>query len=360
MKIVTVIGTRPEIIKMSSLLPIFDKQFEHTLVHADQHYDYDMDAVMFEQLKLRKPDFRLNTNKKSQAVQVGEMVAQISEILAKIRPDFVAVHGDTNSTLAAAIAANKSGIKLAHIEAGCRCFDYSVPEEYNRIVVDHLSDLLFAPDHVAADNLRRENVANNKIKSSGSTVFDCVQRNKELANKNILESLGLKNNAFVVSTLHRPNNVDDPVILSELLSALNIIGEKIPVVLSVHPRTQKNMLLHNIKPGKNITTTKPLGYLEFLALLQACRFIVSDAGGIQEEAVALNKPCLILRNVTEWSRLTDAGKNFIATTKPENIVGLAERLLDDAELKRIQDIDYKSDSGASEKIVNILKEFTEN
>lgn len=358
MKVVTIIGTRPEIIKMSSVLPLLDKNFNHILIHTDQHYDYEMDKIMFEQLALRMPDHRLNTSKASPALQIGEMICQISEILEEQKPDFVIVQGDTNSTMAGAIAANKLKIKVIHIEAGCRSFDYRMPEEFNRIVTDHLSEILFAPDNVAIRNLKKENINEEKIKFVGSTVFDYSNRNKKFVDKTIVEELGLKENKFIVATLHRQENTDNPAVLKELISALEAVAEKIPIVFPVHPRTQKAIGEQKIKLSSNIITTKALGYIEVLSLLLASRFVMTDSGGVQEEAAAFNKPCLILRDVTEWSRLVDAGKNFIATTKKENIIMYAERLLNDAELDRIKKINYESDIGASEKIINILKNYS--
>ncbi len=355
MKIATIIGTRPEIIKMSSLLPSFDEQFEHILIHTDQHYSYELDQIMFEQLQLKKPKYRLSTNKNNSAVQLGDMILQISEILEKERPDVVVVHGDTNSTMAGAIAANKLKIKIVHVEAGCRSNNFEMPEEFNRIVADHLSNILFAPDKVAVDNLRRENISEEKIKLVGSTVFDYSQRNKNFANKAILSQLNLAEGKFIVATLHRQESVDNTIIVKDLLAALGAIAEKIPVVFPIHPRTQKAITDNKIIIEKKIITTKPLGYLEFLALLQNCRFVMTDSGGIQEEASAFNKPCLVLRDVTEWSRLVDAGKNFITTTKKENILIQAERLLNDAELTRVREIRYANDAGASDKIIRILK-----
>ncbi|MBI2040898.1 MAG: UDP-N-acetylglucosamine 2-epimerase (non-hydrolyzing) [DPANN group archaeon] len=358
MKIITIIGTRPEIIKMSSLLPLFDKTFEHALVHTNQHYDYEMDKIMFEQLALREPDYRLHTSKKNPAVQLGDMICQISEILVAEKPDFVVVHGDTNSAMAGAIAANKLKIMIAHVESGCRSFDYRMPEEFNRTVTDHLSEILFAPDDVAVSNLKRENIQEKNIKLVGSTVFDYSNRNKEFANKKITEKLNLRENNFVVATLHRQESVDSPAILREILSALETVAGKIPIVFPVHPRTQKVIDNEKIKLGDNVIATRAIGYLDFLGLLQASRFVMTDSGGVQEEAAALNKPCLILRDVTEWSRLVDAGKNFIATTKKENITAHAEKLLNDAELDRIKRINYKSDEGATEKIMSILKTYS--
>ena len=355
MKIITILGTRPEIIKMSSVLPLFDKNFQHLLIHTDQHYSYELDKLMFEQLKLRAPDYRLATDKRTAAIQTGDMILKISEILEKEKPDLVIVHGDTNSTLAGAISANKLKIKLAHIEAGCRMFDYSMPEEFNRIVVDHLADILFAPDEIAVRDLKNENIQTSRVKLVGSTVFDCINRNKQFANRKILQELGLEAGKFVVATLHRQESVDNPEILKELLSALDFIGGKIKIVFPIHPRTQKNITTNNILIGKNIITTPPLGYFEFLALLQDCRFVMSDSGGIMEEGFACGKPCLYLHNTPAWPRLINAGKNILATTNKENIIKHAEMLLDNNELNRIKAIPCDSDAGASDRIIKHLK-----
>ncbi len=359
MKIATIIGTRPEIIKMTSLLPRLDEEFNHTLIHADQHYSYEMDALIFQQLKLRVPNYRLSTNKMSPAVQVGDTIQQLAKLLSDVQPDLVVLHGDTNSTLAGAIAANKLAMPIAHVEAGVRwgLHKKAIPEDYNRFIVDHLSEILFAPDEPAVNNMLHEHIQNEKIHLVGSTIFDCVARNKQFSNTTVLEKLKLKKNNFLVVTLHRQENVDNLEKLKDLLAAIDTVSEKIRVVFPIHPRTQKAMSANKIEMSNNVVTTEPLGYLEMLALLHECRFVMTDSGGLQEEASAFNKPCLILRDVTEWVRLIDAGKNFIATTHKETIINQATRLLDDAELKRIHDINCSSDDGASEKIINILKNY---
>lgn len=356
MKIATILGTRPEIIKLSPLIPLFDENFEHILIHTNQHYSPEMDYIFFKDLNLRKPDYFLNVGSGSQAYQVGNMMVKIEEILQKEKPEIVIVQGDTNSTLAGALVAAKLNIKLAHVESGCRSFNKKMPEEINRIIADHCSEILFAADEAGYTNLLREGIEKEKIFLTGSTATDALLRNLEYSKKSdIIEKTALPDN-FVTVTLHRAENTNNTAVLKEIISALNEIAEKTTVVFPVHPRTKKFIEDNKIVLGKNIIRTEPLGYLDFIKLMSSSLFVMSDSGGIQEEAAILNIPCLILREETEWQRLVDAGKNIIAGTQKEDITRIAGDLLENKDkLESIKNIKIELLEGVSQKILEVLK-----
>ncbi|MDP3989950.1 MAG: UDP-N-acetylglucosamine 2-epimerase (non-hydrolyzing) [archaeon] len=357
MKVVTILGTRPEIIKLSSVIPILDKEFEHILIHTGQHYDYEMDMVFFKELHLRDPDYCLQVGSHSHGKQTGFMLEKIEKILIEQKPSLVIVQGDTNSTLAGALAAAKLLIPVAHIESGCRSFNKIMPEEINRIIVDSISDSLFAPDDLSIVNLKKEGISSEKIHLVGSTAFDASRRNSSFAPiDKILSHYGLVKDNFVLATIHRAESTNNPEIFSNIISVLNELSEDMAVVFPVHPRTTNILSQSSIKLNEKIILLKPQAYLNFLALLSSCRFCISDSGGIQEEALVFNKPCLIPRNETEWMRLIDAGKNFLAGTNKRSILDIAKRLMDDGELIRIRSLPSPLHENVSESIVNIIKE----
>lgn len=350
MKIMTVLGTRPEIIKLSPLIPLLDREFEHFLVHTGQHYSIEMDAVFFDELKLDKPKYNLEVGSGRHGYQTGLMLEKLEQILLKEKPDLVLVLGDTNSTLAGALSAAKLNIKVGHIEAGCRSFNRQMPEEINRIIADHISDMLFASDEQSVKNLGNEGIKKN-VFNVGSLVNDACLRNIKLA-----EKLEINKKNFVLVTIHRQENTDNAVVLKGIFEALGEISKNIKIILPIHPRTGKAVEENKIKIGKKIEVIKPLGYLEFLNLAKNSRFIMSDSGGIQEEAAALNVPCLILRNETEWTRLVELGKNILAGTNKQKIIDEAMKLIIDSnKLEGIKKIKCPLSSGVDVKIINILK-----
>ncbi len=361
MKVITVLGTRPEIIKLSPVIDLLEKDsfFDHKIIHTGQHYDFNMDRVFFDELHLPEPDFMLNVGSHPRDEQLKLMTERISSILDLEKPDLVIVQGDTNSTLAGARAAKKCGIKLMHIEAGCRSFNKEMPEEINRIEVDRLANYLMVPDTYARANIDREEresgITFGKIVNCGSTTFDAVLRNKIFANINILQELGLQPGNFVLVTIHRAENTADPKF-SNIIGALQLLSEKVNLLFPVHPRTRKIIEQHNIKFNENVKLIEPQSYFNFLALLSSCRFCISDSGGVQEEVAALGIPCLIPRNETEWQKLVDDGRNILMGTDSEKIYLTCNSLL---ESNNHQD---KSDShnlsfysGASQNIVNEIK-----
>jgi UDP-N-acetylglucosamine 2-epimerase (non-hydrolysing) len=357
MKIATILGTRPEIIKLSPLIPLLDKEFNHILIHTGQHYSYSMDKVFFEDLDLRKSDYTLNVGSNTHAKQTGKMMIKIEDALLKENPDLVVVQGDTNSTLAGALTAPKLNINLAHVEAGCRSFDKRMPEEINRILVDHCCDILFAPDDNAVNNLIAEGIPKDMFYLVGNTSVDACLRVVNLFNLNKLKELDLKKQNYAVLTIHRQGNTEYKR-LKEIIKAMNLISDQIKIVFPVHLGTKKIIDAHNIEISKNILLIDPIGYKEFIGLIANSKFIMTDSGGIQEEAGVLDVPCLILRENTEWECLVDIGKNLLIGTNYKNITSSVTDLLNnDWKLDKMKNIKSPTKRGASERIVSILKTY---
>jgi UDP-N-acetylglucosamine 2-epimerase len=352
MKIITILGTRPEIVKLSALMPLLDQEFDHKVIHTGQHYDYEMDAVFFEELKLGIPDFSLNIGSHSQGKQTGLMLHKIEEVLLEEKPDLVIVQGDTNTTLSGALAASKLHIPLMHVEAGCRSFNRKMPEEINRILTDNIADFLIAPDQKSMQNLRSEGIPEEKIHLVGSTSFDAVLRNKEFAKPTDRKD-------FVLVTIHRAESTQRET-LKKITDALNQLSEDITVVFAAHPRTTKAIEEHAIILDPRIKLLGPQPYLSFLSLMKDCRFCISDSGGIQEEVLAFNKPCIVPRKDTEWMSLVEAGKNFLVGNETQHIVSKARMLLNQEELDRIKGIELPYTSGASQKILEVIRNATSN
>ncbi len=356
-KVVTIAGTRPEWIKLSALIHILDKEFNHILVHTGQHYSYNMDRIFFEELKLREPNYCLEVGSGTQAEQVGKGMIEFEKILLKEKPDLVIVFADTNAPLTGAIVAAKLHILVAHIEAGCRSFNKKMPEEINRIIADHCSDFNFPPDKVAYKNLIKEGIDKNKIFLIGRTVYDTCLRTKELALKsNILEKLNLNKNNYILLTIHRAENTNNLDVLRVLIYAVNSVSTQIKIVFPIHPRTKKILEENHLVLNENVLITEPLGYLDFTNLLINSRYVMSDSGSIQEEAVIYNVPCLILRNETEWIEFVEKGKNILCTTKSDAIITINNELLNNKlKLEQMRKIKIKHKNEVCKKIVDILK-----
>lgn len=319
MKVVFIVGARPNFIKIA---PIYDIIHDYTdiepiLVHTGQHYDKNMSEIFFEELKLPKPDYSLNIVASTQTKQTSEIMVKLEDLFIEVKPDIVVVIGDVSSTLAGALVASKLNIKLAHIEAGLRSFNKSMPEEINRIVADHTSDLLFAPSQTAMNNLKNEGLSKKSF-FSGDLMYDAVIRNLPIAiNKsNIMTELNLTIKDYIFTTLHRPYNVDDPGNLSQIIEILGSLNFKI--VFSVHPRTSKIIKNNNIEIPNNIIITEPLGYLDSLILQKNACKIITDSGGMQKEAFFLKTPCLTLRPETEWVETVDSGANLLVNINSIN------------------------------------------
>lgn len=354
--ILTVLGTRPEIVKFSPLLPEFDRHYRHVLVHTGQHYDENMDRIFFRELKLRMPRHFLNVGSGSQGAQTGRMLERLEPLMAKHKPDCVMVLGDTNSTLAGGLVAAKLHVPIAHVESGCRSFNMRMPEEVNRVMVDHVSEWLFAPDAQAVRQLKDEGVSARKIHLVGNTGLDATRRIMGMISPQRLRKFNVKPEQYAMVTLHRAENTDDPKRFAGLIDALNQISKTIPLLFPVHPRTRGALKRHGLKLDRRIRELPALGSLDFIALLKHSIFVMSDSGGIQEEAAVVNKPCLVLREETEWMRLVEAGKNLLVGTHPRAIVSAARRLASSSALRR--EIARKKaplSFGATKRIMQILR-----
>lgn len=322
MKILTVIGARPQFIKAATVSnKLRQNGNTEILVHTGQHYDSNMSDIFFTELQIPKPDYNLNIGSGNHGAQTGKMLISLEEIYLKEKPDMVLVYGDTNSTLAGALCASKLLIPVAHIEAGLRSFNKNMPEEQNRILTDHISDMLFAPTDTAVKNLSDENITEN-VYNSGDVMYDAMLHFKNRAKEisDIVTKLNLEPDSFILSTIHRAENTNDIKRLSSILNALNNCGEKI--ILPLHPRTKKFINEYNLKLNDNIKVIEPIGYLETILLEEAAKKIVTDSGGIQKEAYFLSTPCITMRDETEWVETVQNGWNVI--------VGSDERKITDA------------------------------
>ena len=319
MKIASIVGARPQFIKCAPLSKELRKDHHEVLIHTGQHYDYEMSKLFFEQLGISKPDYNLGVGSASHGIQTGKMLIEIERVLLEEKPDFVLVYGDTNSTLAGALAAVKLHIPVGHVEAGLRSFDRTMPEEVNRILTDHASDLLFSPTNTAVDNLRREGITSG-VYLTGDVMYDVLHYSKKIAKKSeVLEKFNIRSKGYVLTTVHRPSNTDDDTNLSNILDVLSESGEN--VVFPIHPRTLnfiKNQGLER-KIGKNVFITKPVGYFDFIWLELNAKKILTDSGGIQKEAYILKVPCITLRENTEWIETVEDGWNILVGSNKEKI-----------------------------------------
>lgn len=304
---------------MSPIIRECEKRgMQYYILHTGQHYSYEMDRIFFDQLKLPEVKYKLNVGSGFHGKQTGKMLAEIEEILIKDRPDIVLVQGDTNTVLAGALAASKLHIKVGHVEAGLRSFDRAMPEETNRVVTDHISDYLFAPTETSKNYLLNEGIPDEKIFVTGNTVVDSAYQNLEISKKscNVLEELELREKEYFIITAHRAENVDDKKRLNGILKGLSQIYEelKLPVIFPAHPRTVKMIKEFRFEVPEGTRLIEPLGYLEFLQLLNGAKLILTDSGGVQEESCILKVPCVTLRDNTERPETIDVGANIIAGT----------------------------------------------
>ena len=335
MKIVHVVGARPNFMKVAPVLRAVERAHfaEQRLVHTGQHYDFAMSDVFFVDLGMPRPDLFLGVGSGSHAEQTAKVMVGFEKICLEERPDLVVVAGDVNSTLACALVAAKLRIPSAHIEAGLRSFDRTMPEEVNRIVTDRLSELLLTPSADADEHLLREGTEPARIHRVGNVMIDSLQEHLPRAKeKRAPETLGLSPGGYAVLTLHRPANVDDPAVLAALLEAVAVIQERIPVVFPVHPRTRKMLdsagLASRLDALAGVQTCDPLGYLEFLGLTSQARLVLTDSGGLQEETTALGVPCLTLRENTERPVTVTEGTSTLVGRDPRRIVEEARKVLD--------------------------------
>lgn len=320
MKIASVVGVRPQFVKASVVSREIRKKHEEILIHTGQHYDYEMNQVFFEELGIPEADYYLGVGSGSHGFQTGEMLRKIEEILLSEKPDLVLTYGDTNSTIAGALAASKLGIKNAHIESGLRSFDRSMPEEINRILTDHCSDILFCPTQNAVTNLRKEGVTEN-VFLTGDVMVDSLLFNRDIAEtrSSILSDLNLKSKDYLVATIHRASNTDNKENLKNIVDAFCELNET--VVFPVHPRTEKLLKNYGLYDSLNssVILTEPLGFFDFIKLMNHAKMILTDSGGVQKEAYILQVPCVTLRNNTEWVETIEDGWNILVGSNTDKI-----------------------------------------
>ena len=358
MKIVTIIGARPQIIKAAALSRAiknkYSSKIREVIVHTGQHYDANMSQVFFDELQIPAPNYNLNVGSGSHGQQTAAMITGIEEILLKEQPNGIVLYGDTNSTLAGALAAIKIHVPIIHIEAGLRSYSKAMPEEVNRIMCDHVSTFLFSPTAAGINNLLREgfkmnnnppfNANNPRIYHCGDVMYDNSIYFSEVAESktNILSKLQLQQNNFVLATIHRNNNTDEPIRLNTIFTALNDISVKynLDIVLPLHPRTAKLLevnlyadLLNEIKSNSKFKITEPVSFLEMVALEKNCKLVMTDSGGVQKEAFYFEKPCIILRPETEWVELVECGTAIIADANEDKIKNAFEVMVSKNDLK---------------------------
>jgi len=374
MKVLTVVGARPNFMKVAPIIAAINRHNEdsddaihHVLVHTGQHYDAIMSGAFFNDLQLPTPDVWLGVGSGSHAVQTAEIMKSFECVLAAERPEFVVVVGDVNSTMACAVVTAKvawdcTGARpsVVHVEAGLRSFDRSMPEEVNRVITDHVSDLLFVTEESGLQNLRNEGIPSDRIHFVGNTMIDSLLAFKEKAEAStVLERLGFRNRAggisdYALLTLHRPSNVDDPDAFLNILAGLNDLGHECPIVFPVHPRTKQRIKDFGLRPeanGMKIALIDPLGYLDFVAVMKHARLVVTDSGGIQEETTCLGIPCVTVRDNTERPVTVEHGTNTIAGTTAPQIRAAIRRQL---QRRSKGVVPEKWDGHAAERIVDLL------
>jgi UDP-GlcNAc3NAcA epimerase len=313
MKVLSIVGARPQFIKAAAVSRVLRRArgMREVLVHTGQHYDRNMSQVFFRELGIPRPDRNLGIGSGGHGAQTGRMLEALERAMLQERPDWVLIYGDTNSTLAGALAAAKLHARVAHVEAGLRSWNRAMPEEINRVVADHVSDLLLAPTRTAVANLRREGVAANRIVRVGDVMYDAALYYGEKAERSsgILRRLGLDGADYILATVHRAENTDSPRRLHAIVSALNRLARGIPVVVPVHPRTRQALGRRAWRPAAGLRLIDPVGYLDMVMLEKRARLIATDSGGVQKEAYFYRVPCATLRTETEWTELVASGWN---------------------------------------------------
>ncbi len=364
MRLMLVVGARPQIIKSAPIIHEAKKhrEIELQLVHTGQHYDFEMSKIFFHEMELPDPVVNLGVGSGSHAWQTGNMMIKLERTIIEHKPDIVIVPGDTNSTIAGALAAAKLHVPVAHVEAGARSYDMRMPEEVNRRLTDHCSSLLFAPTKNCAEKLSTEGIPKKRIKLSGDTMYDALLQHMPIAAKNnILKKLMLKSDEYAVLTLHRPENVDTPKTLENIMRAIAMLKE-LTVVFPVHPRTKQQLttgkLMKQMEAADNVKLIEPVGYHEMLQLTRHAKLVFTDSGGLQKEAFWLHTPCITLREITEWTETTELGANVLAGSNPKKIVEAARKIMmmKDAKIKLEKSKNPFGNGKAAQKIVaDVLK-----
>ena len=351
MRTITVVGARPQFVKAAVLAPVLARAgIADSIVHTGQHYDRNMSDVFFDELEIPEPAYTLGVGSAPQGAQTGEMMSRIEPVLMREQPDCVIVYGDTNTTLAAAIVAAKLAIPIAHVEAGCRSYDRSMPEEVNRVVTDHLSAILFAPTEVAAANLHAEGIRQG-VHVVGDVTIDLAHATSERlpTMPDILNKWQVRRGSYAFVTIHRAGTANDVVAFERIVGALRQLG--MPVIFAAHPRVRPMLdAMGAGTPGDPILVTDPLSYIETIAAVKNARVVITDSGGLQKEAAVLAVPCVTVRTTTEWIETVRSGWNVLAGNDPDAIISLAHRPRPETPLP------YTSDGRTAERMVTILLE----
>jgi UDP-N-acetylglucosamine 2-epimerase (non-hydrolysing) len=356
-KLLNVVGARPNFMKMAPIVAEVERhgrEISQVLIHTGQHYDEAMSASFFRDLGMPKPDVNLEVGSGTHAEQTARVMLAFEPVLQAERPDWVVVVGDVNSTLACALVASKLGVKVAHVEAGLRSHDWTMPEEINRVLTDRLSDLLLTPSADADENLRREGISAEKTERVGNVMIDTLFRQLEVSRQSrVLEQLELRSREFVVLTLHRPANVDDAQVLGPLLLAVGEIAGQMPVIFPAHPRTQARIREFGFSVPDGVHVLSPMGYIDFLRLWSNARLVLTDSGGLQEETTALGIPCLTLRENTERPITVELGTNRVVGCDPARVTAAAREILSSS-TERPARIPELWDGRAAERIISAL------
>lgn len=360
-KILTVVGTRPNFIKITQFEKEFAKypeEFEFKLLHTGQHYDKAMSKVFFEQLKLREPDYYLGIGAGAPGIQMGQIMEELTKVMQDWRPDLIVVVGDVNSTLAAAIAANKLGVRIAHLESGLRSLDRAMPEEINRILTDEITDVFFITEQSGMDNLKADGKSDEKLHFVGNTMIDTlVAFSPEIEASSVLEDQGVQAGEYALLTMHRPRNVDFKDQLEKMIRMITFIGEKFPVVFPVHPRTRKRLeehgLIDEFNAIPNLIQSGPMDYLGFQKLIGKARVVVTDSGGIQEETTFRQVPCLTIRPNTERPSTITLGTNELLSFDLDTIEDRIRQI--EAGTFKFGEVPPLWDGKATQRIVETLR-----
>lgn len=360
MKIINVVGARPNFMKIAPLMKEYNKypEIKALLVHTGQHYDKNMSDSFFNDLEIPKPDHNLGISSGSHAEQTAKIMIEFEKVCLKEKPDLVLVVGDVNSTIACALVAVKLGIKVAHVEAGLRSFDRTMPEETNRLLVDQISDFLFVTEQSGLDNLEHEGISNKKIFFVGNIMIDSlIYHLPKIKKSDILNKLNLNEKNFIILTMHRPNNVDNENNLKNMFNIINEVQKKIKVVYPIHPRTKTNIkkfgFENEVNKIFNLSITEPLNYIDFLNLILNSKAILTDSGGIQEETTFLGVPCITLRENTERPVTVDEGTNILTGNNKKKIINLVNGVLKNNWKKGT--IPKLWDGKTSKRIVEVLR-----
>jgi UDP-N-acetylglucosamine 2-epimerase (non-hydrolysing) len=363
LKVMNIVGARPNFMKVAPIVEAMKRRadkFQPMVVHTGQHYDAQMSDAFFRDLGLPEPDVYLGVGSSSHAVQTAKIMIEFEPVVLEYKPDWVLVVGDVNSTIACALVCSKLGVKVAHVEAGLRSRDRTMPEEINRLLTDQISDLLLTPSPDADENLKAEGIAKEKIRFVGNVMIDSLfAQLRRAESSTVREDLEIANRDYSVLTLHRPSNVDDGETFSRLLDALEAITERLPIIFPVHPRTRARIDEFGFSErAKKLRLIEPLGYLDFLRLYSGARLVLTDSGGIQEETTALGIPCLTMRENTERPITVTMGTNKVVGTNTEKIKEEAFKVLENQTKENPPHIPPLWDGKTAERICDVLLEIS--